>query len=365
MVTREEAIVQIGVDGKPVVDGMQRIGSQIESFASKFNKFFSLGFGAGLAVQSINLIKQGLESLVIYFTTEYTRMWYGDSDALNRWSERLAESTAKLRELRKELGATAKEFSDALGSGIFKRATDADKENMTIAAIEAARKRTEAARHNRASMKEQSESASGNRIEFIKAVAEAEIELNKALAEELKLQDQLDDVQGRMADKRKKDAEDAKRKTEEEERARKKALDDKRRDDAEYVSRQSGLWKAGGKDLESFMPSLGDLASSGSFWGAPNSTQGFGFQSGPFAGAAQGIIALGQRATEQFTYGNVRGAHASIEERNRRYDQLAKAGIVPQRAEQVAEAQLKTAEILDGVRDGSITVQTALQLVKD
>jgi len=93
------------------------------------------------------------------------------------------------------------------------------------------------------------------------------------------------------------------------------------------------------KETESYMPSLQELRQSGwqDMWGIGHA--------GPFANAAAQIMQLEERAKQQFIYGNVRGANASVDERNQRYDQLAKFGIVPQRS--AIDAQVKMAQTLE------------------
>jgi hypothetical protein len=80
--------------------------------------------------------------------------------------------------------------------------------------------------------------------------------------------------------------------------------------------------------LADFMPTLGDLAGSGTWWKRRIGNNGWKFQQGPFAGTAQEILRLQEDARTAMLFGNVDRAKMNVSRIDELKKSLVDAGVM-------------------------------------
>ena len=348
--TQDEARIRIGVDTTQVQAGMQRASDYVNHFGDKMITKMNKLLAVNVWHEAIQLASEGIKKL--------TEMWIDFHYKIDaKEFARIEQQQKHFAALRAELSKTSAEYDKIAASDYFKRSTELGKQLILeeeLAKNADAQMQADIERRTaRDELAKAGDKSGEEHQRQISILAESETKLNRLGEERIKLEERLDAVREKIDDAAKKANEEeikgiraARDAAIEAYSKREKAATDLQAAEFQGAIRATSARRA---EMEKFMPSLGELAQSG----------------GPFARAAQSIEWLGQKAKMQFIQGNDIWAGQTITERNRRYDELAKRGIVPERQEKAAEAQIQTADILQQIKDGTITLQTALQLVKD
>lgn len=154
----------------------------------------------------------------------------------------------------------------------------------------------------------------------------------------LEIEEKIREEQKKAAEEQKKADESARKEAEKRTAEMNRQIDAMREQIRSDRERQTSM-------EDRFRPNVEELATSGSWWKRFGKGREY-FTEGPFAGTAQEMLSLQDQAKKQFIFGNVEGAKRSIADYNQRYDKLAELGIIPARAEKVAEAQIQAADTL-------------------
>lgn len=355
--TREEVSIQLGVNNTQLSTGLAQADGMVSTFADKvshkFEKKFNKIFYGGLVGLAFHTFKELLPTANEFWDAVYG-VGEGDAERFDQMRERFHKIAETIRGLKEKL----EDLSDAR---ILKHETDSGKDKFLSDKLaenyekqaelrqqeEAARKASIGAKNYAQQIEQQNpEAAEYQRQRSKDKMNEAAKFLEQRMQLEIKAASLEDKLEEHRAAVKKRHDEEVEANERTRERFHQKHLDQIAK---EYEAQQRAA-TAQRRDLEQFMPTLGELANSG-FW-----TRRRRWRSGPFAGMAQDIQDLGEQAKEQFIWGNTTGAKNSIAERNRLYDQLADLGIVPQRAEKVAEAQIEMAETIRSIKEDGLTV---------
>lgn len=293
--TREEVTVALGVDNTQLASGLAQSESFMTNFAdkieSKFTRKFNKLLYGGLVSTFFNLIKQAMEEL-LPTAEEFWNSVYGNNDKSTSIFEARRKELRSLREeLEKSLPLLEKFFADRK----FKRADDGGKVEILNQKIDENR----AAQAAEAYARDHS-----NGEEQAKHV----IRINQLIREGIELTDKRDDIQEKMAEKKRaaeeKAAEEKKRADEKESERQKKKAEAEQRHMERIASLREKLAK---KSDEEFMPTLKELAESG-HWIGGTSGSGWGarrrFIESPFAAKARELQELEEDARDAKIYGN-------------------------------------------------------------
>lgn len=344
--SQEEILIKLGIDSSGVSRGMAGVFSQAQRAGEQMGGLLQSGImskiGAraglyGMAATAIGTLLSAAKdlwgdkiqhALGIDKLKELMRAGTSEKEAGQRNADieqQGRELDAKVRERRKEEKEAAEELRHTQNEGVSPMV---------------------AAHARMAELAKQLRDFHGSTLDKLKLQNKLEQERNN-LARELKEFREKGEEEGRKAfEKAKEAAKDAKQKAYDELVAKTQLAKIEREiaDTQRHQKQQSDAAR-----YEPFMPTLQELAASGSWMrnlGGATFGGGF-FARGPFAQQAAEILRLQQAAHDQFMGiipGGAAGARGTIDNANKLYDRLAKAGVVPDRAEKVAEAQMEMAE---------------------
>lgn len=347
---QEEIQIRLGLDSSGFNAGLGRaqqslggfkagVGGQFQAAGDHAGHVFAKAFGGrllasmGIWFAVYELAKKAKEVFL-----EDTAAWKAfksywnapenEKEALKQGEEldkKRAEQDKKIKERRKDEKQAVQEVMDT----IAKRQDDQDQLLYSLA-----RERE---------LTKQIAGFHGSTLERIQLIKKLEDQRNNSL----EIHEKISKAKQEAEEK----AERERKQAEEERIRRAEKLEDLARREADIRQDESIRLKHA---LDSFMPSIAELAGAG--WFGPGSGWGAGFHAGPFAGIAQNIQALEQRAHNQFMGGYVQDARRSIATRNQLYDRLADIGIVPARAD--LDAQVRSARALEDIAHQRVRILT-------
>lgn len=350
MVTREEAIVQIGVDNSQVGPGLTQTNAYLDKFQHKINTKLNKMFIGLVWHEAVLFAAEGIDYLTKKWIDLYYNVDEASTAALSKVNQRWHELTGNAEKAREAA-------EKALAAFRFLNATDEGKKNTIAEQLADIEKNIEAEKHLLNLRKEGLELAAKGfkltaeeRAPYVMAMVESQTKVRTLEAQRLAIIEKMDVVQDRMNEKAAKEREKIAKDRDEAIKDYQKREEMQRKFTAQAFKESVTASESHRRGLEQFMPTLSEIAQGG----------------GRASGYAQSIEWLGMAAKNQFAnFGFEGNGAALVAERNRRYDNLAKQGFVAQRPEVVAEATIKTADILERIAAGEVTVETALTLVND
>jgi hypothetical protein len=375
MTSDSEIVAQMRVDNKQLAKDLNQSSAMMQGFANKVEyvtdkfshkvvtKFNKLFYGQ-LSGSLIHMIPQALEGINEWFWKSF----YGADEATNEYwkqaNERIKSITnaviAAEERYRKARDKYRDDNATPEGKAVYARQAklNSDKE------VQEAEDWLTLAKKNLQSIRDYEKakgvSNASQKIaqEYTEAVAAAETNLLDAKAKNMELDTK--------ADKAREDADEKKKAALEKqiELAKKLQEAETKAANAELAHRLQAIANSDFRKMseaERFMPSLEEFARQQSWTGDAFTGKRRWHKSG-LADMASGILGLKERAHNQFLNGDVTGAQKTIEDYNKKYDKMASMGLVPRRAEQVAEAQIRVAEYLEQIKDGKATLTTQVKL---
>ncbi len=385
--TREEAVVQIGVDSSAVAGGMANVKNQMAQAGQEAGNFFTHGLRRAFHFLTIGallreVMQLGKEYLAIKDDADklaeaFGKLSEGQKQALDDlghstegFGVKFKQTVASILEVGEAYFESLKTAHDlgisqekALEMIIRERHEKSVEHVAELASVEREKFAQWFALHSKAQKMSDDDQIVALTKQRNELAEQAESETGEKKKWELRKQSvEFENQIFEIQEKQRKEAEAAAKKAEEAERRLEQI---KRQEAADAAAEANRRAEADRRNIEKFMPTLGDLAHSGHSWGSPNSTSGFGFTPGRFAGAAQGILGLDELAKNQFLSGNVAGAKKTVAERDRRYKELSDFGILPQSQKEVADSQIQMGQDIRAIRDKSARIRVELDLVKD
>lgn len=314
----------------------------------------------------LNLVSLGEElwqKMTDVVSVEFFNALYDINETTTRISNAAAQIAGRLRAARQGLQQSGADLTEAEFNRRFNKADDEEKKLMLSEKQTTNQKeqlkiskdikdeRAELASINKADLSQMTEHDRNAVIErragLIAKIAENQTKLNEKQVEAIELENKQDEVAKSMAEK--------------EEGRLKRAAELNRKIQALRAAEAMQVFNEGMAQeqmLNQFRPSIGQLANTG-YWVKRRYNNGYAWINGPFAGQAQDAESYRQEAMRRFMYGDVAGAKAAVSDYNRTYDQLSELGIIPERQEVIAKAQLEMAKYIQEIHDGKVDLKVS------
>lgn len=338
MNTVEEIAIRLGIDTSQMQSGFGKAESEVGRLAGHIGKHLQRAFVmAPITEGIIDGIKTAVDVSSKYIAENLFNALYGTTEFSAKVLDSIRGTFRELNQKRYAEEAFNKELTEQIR--LFGKLAD------EIASLEAGH-----APDSIEGLGDKIRIARGE-LEHQESVYE---DLLATMADSITVEDQAIKVAKAKLDLRKTEMElaekfeDKQKKADEDNQKAQEKMNDLAAREAEIRNRMATEKQRG---YEQFMPSLQELSQSGwnDMWGR--------FHGGPLSGIASNIMALGDRAKQAFINNNPGLARRLVDVRNERYDALAQAGIVPQRAEKAAEAQVKMADDIRAIKEGKVKIR--------